>query len=220
MNTPRDQLARPAGTAHPAVVRGTALPSPGMSDTAVVWFRRDLRVRDQPTFLAAADAAPRSLALYVLDPALFGPSGAARRALLDRSLRDLDAAFGGKRPVPAPRLRGRTTTGRSTPFCSRPARRRTRSSSLARGPHRLPFRVFNPITQGEVRPDGHYVRAFVPELSGVPGKAVHRPWALPGGIPDGIPEPMVDHKAERLEALARYERVTSTRLQRAADRSV
>jgi len=61
-----------------------------------VWFRRDLRVRDQPTFLAAADAAPRGLGLFVLDPALLDPAGAARRTFLYRSLRDLDAALGGK----------------------------------------------------------------------------------------------------------------------------
>jgi deoxyribodipyrimidine photo-lyase len=74
------------------------------------------------------------------------------------------------------------------------------------------FRVFNPITQGEkFDPDGDYVRRFVPELRGVPGKAVHQPWALPDGVPDGYPEPMVDHKAERLEALARYEQVKAAR---------
>ncbi|MBN9100831.1 MULTISPECIES: deoxyribodipyrimidine photo-lyase [unclassified Pseudonocardia] len=74
------------------------------------------------------------------------------------------------------------------------------------------FRVFNPITQGEkFDPDGDYVRKFVPELRGVPGKAVHQPWALPGGLPEGYPEPMVDHKAERLDALARYEQVKAAR---------
>ncbi len=74
------------------------------------------------------------------------------------------------------------------------------------------FRVFNPITQGErFDPDGDYVRRFVPELRGVAGKAVHQPWALPGGVPEGYPEPMVDHKAERLDALARYERVKAAR---------
>ena len=74
------------------------------------------------------------------------------------------------------------------------------------------FRVFNPITQGEkFDPDGSYVRRFVPELRGVTGKQVHQPWALPDGIPDGYPEPIVDHKAERVEALARYERVKAAR---------
>jgi deoxyribodipyrimidine photo-lyase len=74
------------------------------------------------------------------------------------------------------------------------------------------FRVFNPVTQGEkFDPSGDYVRRFVPELRGVPGKAVHQPWRLPDGIPAGYPEPMVDHKTERIEALARYDRVKAAR---------
>ena len=74
------------------------------------------------------------------------------------------------------------------------------------------FRIFNPTTQGErFDPQGDYVRRWVPELAGVEGKAVHQPWKLPGGIPDGYPEPIVDHKAERQEALDRYELVKNAR---------
>lgn len=74
------------------------------------------------------------------------------------------------------------------------------------------FRVFNPITQGEkFDPDGEYVRRYVPELRDVPGKQVHQPWKLPGGPPAGYPEPMVDHKEERLAALARYDQVKAAR---------
>ena len=70
------------------------------------------------------------------------------------------------------------------------------------------FRVFNPVLQGEkFDPDGEYVRRWVPELRGVAGRKVHSPWDLPGGVPDGYPERVVDHRAERLEALARYEEV-------------
>ena len=64
-------------------------------DTSVVWFRRDLRLRDQPTFLAA-DAARHGLALFVLDPALLGPSGAPRRTVLYRCLRVLDESLDGR----------------------------------------------------------------------------------------------------------------------------
>jgi deoxyribodipyrimidine photo-lyase len=39
---------------------------------------------------------------------------------------------------------------------------------------------------------------------------VHQPWRLPGGPPPGYPEPIVDHAAERLEALARYELVKAS----------
>ncbi|MFC4950392.1 cryptochrome/photolyase family protein [Pseudonocardia sp. GCM10023141] len=74
------------------------------------------------------------------------------------------------------------------------------------------FRVFNPITQAErFDPDGAYVRRFVPELRGVEGRAVHQPWKLPGGVPEGYPEPMVDHAAERRVALEGYEQVKAAR---------
>ena len=50
------------------------------------------------------------------------------------------------------------------------------------------FRVFNPTTQGEkFDPDGRYVRRWVPEVDD-----------------DSYPDPIVDHAAERKEALRRY----------------
>lgn len=68
------------------------------------------------------------------------------------------------------------------------------------------YRIFNPIGQGEKHdPTGDYVRKYVPELAGVPGKAVHRPWELPDGIPAGYPDPIVDHATARTEALRRWE---------------
>ncbi len=70
------------------------------------------------------------------------------------------------------------------------------------------FRVFNPTTQGaKFDPDGRYVRHWVPELADVATRHVHEPWTSPDGVPAGYPEPIVDHKEERTEALARYERI-------------
>ena len=67
------------------------------------------------------------------------------------------------------------------------------------------FRVFNPVKQGrDYDPDGDYIRRWVPELRDVPGRAVHEPWTLPGRPPDGYPAPIVEHAAERREALRRY----------------
>lgn len=67
------------------------------------------------------------------------------------------------------------------------------------------FRVFNPTSQGEkFDPTGDYVRRWIPELRGVPGKQVH---TLPGGPPEGYPPPIVDHQHERQEALRRYEKI-------------
>ena len=58
--------------------------------SAVLWFRRDLRLGDHPALLAAADAEPVT-ALFVLDDVLRKPSGAPRVAFMYRTLRALDA---------------------------------------------------------------------------------------------------------------------------------
>ncbi len=68
------------------------------------------------------------------------------------------------------------------------------------------FRIFNPTTQGQrFDPDGAYVRKYVPELAHLSGKAVHEPWKAADGYARGYPEPIVDHKEARSEALTRYE---------------
>ncbi|HEY5879109.1 MAG TPA: deoxyribodipyrimidine photo-lyase [Nakamurella sp.] len=54
-----------------------------------MWFRRDLRLADNPALLAAADRGP-VLPVFVLDPALIRPSGLARTLFLYRTLRVLD----------------------------------------------------------------------------------------------------------------------------------
>jgi deoxyribodipyrimidine photo-lyase len=70
------------------------------------------------------------------------------------------------------------------------------------------FRVFNPTTQGaKFDPDGTYVKRWVPELRDLDPKFVHEPSAAPDGVPAGYPQPIVDHKEERTEALARYDRI-------------
>jgi deoxyribodipyrimidine photo-lyase len=62
------------------------------TDTAVMWFRRDLRLGDNPALLEAC-AADGVLPLFVLDPALWGPAGPSRRAYLAASLRALDTSL-------------------------------------------------------------------------------------------------------------------------------
>ncbi|GCD89519.1 deoxyribodipyrimidine photo-lyase [Nocardioides sp. LS1] len=59
---------------------------------AVMWFRRDLRLGDNPALLEAC-ADGDVLPLFVLDPALWGPSGDVRRAYLAASLRALDESL-------------------------------------------------------------------------------------------------------------------------------
>jgi deoxyribodipyrimidine photo-lyase len=70
------------------------------------------------------------------------------------------------------------------------------------------YRVFNPVLQGEkFDPNGDYVRKYVPELSHIPGSAVHQPWLLIDGLANGYPAPIVDHYAERDESLARLKEI-------------
>ena len=64
--------------------------------TSVMWFRRDLRLGDNPALLEAVDDGP-VLPLFVLDPALWGPAGPSRHAYLAASLRSLDADLRGRR---------------------------------------------------------------------------------------------------------------------------
>jgi deoxyribodipyrimidine photo-lyase len=70
------------------------------------------------------------------------------------------------------------------------------------------FRVFNPMLQGErYDPEGNYVRRFVPELASLPSSLIHAPHDSKrkgAGVPIGYVAPIVDHHAERDEALARY----------------
>jgi len=71
------------------------------------------------------------------------------------------------------------------------------------------FRVFNPVTQGSrFDPDGEYVRRWVPELAHLAGKAAHTPWDAVDGYGHGYPQRIVDHAAERKEALARLAEVS------------
>jgi deoxyribodipyrimidine photo-lyase len=57
-------------------------------DLGIAWFRRDLRLDDNPAWAAATRAHGRVLALYVIDPALLEPAGARRAS---RLLGDVDA---------------------------------------------------------------------------------------------------------------------------------
>lgn len=68
------------------------------------------------------------------------------------------------------------------------------------------FRVFNPTLQGEkFDPNGDYVRRWVPELSNLPVKYIHRPHEAPANVlaaakvrlGDNYPEPIVDHAMAR-----------------------
>ena len=84
------------------------------------------------------------------------------------------------------------------------------------GPDAAPyFRVFNPTSQGhQVRPQGDYIRRWVPELTRLRQSDIHEPHAAdPTQLAaDGVilgetyPLPIVDHSQARLRTLDAYKR--------------
>lgn len=44
----------------------------GMPTTAIVWFRRDLRVQDHPALVAATEAADSVIPVFAFDDVLLG----------------------------------------------------------------------------------------------------------------------------------------------------
>lgn len=71
------------------------------------------------------------------------------------------------------------------------------------------FRVFNPVLQGEkFDPDGAYVRQWVPELSQLSAKHIHKPWIM-GGV-EGYPAPVVNHDLARKRFLMLMQKKTSS----------
>lgn len=71
------------------------------------------------------------------------------------------------------------------------------------------FRVFNPVTQGRrFDPEGAYIRRWVPELAHLGAGDIHEPWRTARSLLAGdYPGRVVDHRVEREEALARYNRL-------------
>ena len=62
--------------------------------TAIAWFRRDLRLGDNPALSTAADHGD-VVGVFVLDPAIFDKAGPVRQAYLAQSLRALNESMQG-----------------------------------------------------------------------------------------------------------------------------
>jgi len=80
------------------------------------------------------------------------------------------------------------------------------------------YRVFNPTGQSiKFDPSGDYIRKYIPELRHIDGPAVHEPSLVLDGLAHGYPEPIVNHSNERIEALARLEKLPKGKVQSAAN---
>ena len=63
---------------------------------SIMWFRRDLRLIDNPALLAAIEAGEEIVPVFILDPKLIEITGAKGLAYLAESLRNLDQSLGNK----------------------------------------------------------------------------------------------------------------------------
>jgi deoxyribodipyrimidine photo-lyase len=75
------------------------------------------------------------------------------------------------------------------------------------------FRIFNPVSQSEkFDASGKFIRRYLPQLAGLPDKAIHAPWLAneielaAAGIVLGrdYPLPVVRHDEARARTLERY----------------
>ena len=66
-----------------------------MTTPVILWFRRDLRLADNPALVAAAATGP-VIPLFVIDPVFFATAGHARQAFLVDGLRALGRSIGGR----------------------------------------------------------------------------------------------------------------------------
>ncbi|MBC7994342.1 MAG: deoxyribodipyrimidine photo-lyase [Rhizobacter sp.] len=82
------------------------------------------------------------------------------------------------------------------------------------------FRIFNPVSQSEkFDASGKFIRRYVPQLAGLPDKAIHAPWlARPIELMDAkvvldqnYPRPIVMHDEAREKTLQRYAVVKRTK---------
>jgi len=67
-----------------------------MASTSIFWFRRDLRLNDNPALLAAMAEADEIVPVFILDPRLIEILGDKGKAYLAQSLHKLDESMGNK----------------------------------------------------------------------------------------------------------------------------
>ena len=75
------------------------------------------------------------------------------------------------------------------------------------------FRIFNPILQGEkFDQKGDYIKKWIPELSVLPQKFIHKPWEYDEDskifkLGEAYPAPIVNHQEARNSALEAFQKI-------------
>jgi deoxyribodipyrimidine photo-lyase len=171
--------------------------------SALLWFRRDLRLSDHPALLAAIDAAGPGgdvLPVFVFDDRLWGPSGDPRRRFLLDCLNALDDALEGalvlRHGDPAeviPRLVADTAATSVHVSADTGPYGRTRDDAVQRALGEIPLvRTGSPyaVTPGRVtKGDGSPFQVFTPFARAWREHGWRAPAARPRSVPwlTGVP---------------------------------
>lgn len=180
--------------------------------TSVMWFRRDLRLADNPALLSALDAGPDGIVpLFVIDDTLWSTGTSTRVAYLARLLTQLSARIGGLHLVhgePAAevvrvaRAAGATSVHIAADFTPYGARRDAAVEAALCAHDITLVRTGSPyaVAPGRItKADGTGYRVFTPyfrawQEHGWRGPAPEPsdvPWLRPGGpahpVPDAAP---------------------------------
>jgi deoxyribodipyrimidine photo-lyase len=161
-----------------------------------MWFRRDLRLGDSPALReAVATGSDGVVPLFVVDPALWGPAGAARRAYLRESLARLSEQVGGlqlrhgdpvEQVVSVARAAGANTVHISSDFGPY-GRERDSRVQAGLGEHGIRLeRTGSPyaVAPGRVaKPDGTAYRVYTPFARAWAGHGWRPPVPAPGKVP-------------------------------------
>ena len=197
----------------------------GPVTTSVMWFRRDLRLGDNPAILDALAAGPDGVVpLFVLDDRLWTPDASARTAYLSRLLSDFSERVGGlhvvhgdpvDQVVRVARRAGATSVHVAADFGPYGARRDQRVEK-ALAEHGITLaRTGSPyaVAPGRVtKADGTGYRVFTPYFRawqehgwrGPAPDATSVPWIRPGGptrqvpdvpVPEGLTLPALGEEA-------------------------
>ena len=65
-----------------------------MTSRSIIWFRRDLRISDNPALLGAISESDEIVPVFILDPVLIKTAGSKRLGYLGQSLHHLDDSLG------------------------------------------------------------------------------------------------------------------------------
>ncbi len=171
--------------------------------TALLWFRRDLRLSDHPALLAAVEAAGpggKVVPVFVVDPRLWGPSGRPRRQFLRGCLEDLREQTGGALVIRSgdpvevlPGLARETGAGSVHVSADAGVYGRGRDAAVERALGDVEFvRTGSPygVTPGALtKDDGTPFKVYSPFARAWRARGIHSPAPRPDGVAwaDGVP---------------------------------